>query len=321
MPNIRTRQQLIYSLRCTTALMHAGMHLFPLLPGSKVPRDKGFLLHDYRGMDWTDWVKQGGNLGIKAERANLYMDVDPRNGGDLSLDMLSWDLGVDFAIYPKAKTGNGGRHYYMRIPKGKRWRHNLKTYPGIDFQGFGRYVVAPGSIHPDTGRLYTLNMPYSSLRWRSRQLAPQGLMDLLKKPERPPYTGKGGNIDCDQLAELLKLLDAADFGKGGKHHEQWLDIAMACHHGTEGEGFQQWLDWCATDPQYGDEGRVLNMARWESFDSSRTDEIVTYRTLFKAVTDAGHGRAVRNLDAFPVVAARDDFDDEFLQSADAYDNY
>lgn len=317
----RTPEETQRAVSAIRTLLASGYELFPLQIGAKEPRDKGFLLRDYSGLDWRRWLNQGGNVGVRCRPVDLIMDVDPRHGGADSLEMLKWDVDDDFARYPVCHTGGGGQHYYMRIPEGHRWRWKLRGYPGIEFQAFGRYVVAPGSIHPDTGRMYRMEGPLIAFAEECKHEAPTGLLDLLRKPPRPPKTGNGGLFTTSQLAELLAVLDPADFGQGGDFHDEWLEIAMACHEATHGEGYDEWLDWCARDSRYGDDARAANLNRWDSFDSNLPDG-VTYKTLLRAVARAGHKALVRRIEGVGVDFEEDDLDLSYVTgdegAADGY---
>jgi hypothetical protein len=220
--------------------------------------------------------------------------VDPKNGGLESFAALQWDVDDDFERYPRTWTGrgNGGFHLYMVKPLAARLRWHHHGLPGIDFQTLGRYVVAPGSIHPETG------LPYA---WDAReglgQDAPAQLLHLLAKPAPRQRTGRGGDVlNVEEVAECLAALKATDFGAGGKYHDEWLDIAMACHEASDGEAIDSWLAWCATDPQYGDEASEMNAYRWESFDSTnRGSDAITYKTLLQAVSRTGNRALVARL--------------------------
>lgn len=59
---------------------------------------------------------------------------------------------------PRVLTGGGGVHLYLRLPEPRRCEDSLKAYPSVEFKGFGRQVVAPGSIHPDTRRAYAIEL-------------------------------------------------------------------------------------------------------------------------------------------------------------------
>lgn len=81
----------------------------------------------------------------------IVLDEDPRNGGNL--DSVS---GVDFATLV-VRTGSGGRHLYYRFTgaaRGKLAQHN-----GIDIKTWrSGYTVMPGSVHPETGEFYRVEV-------------------------------------------------------------------------------------------------------------------------------------------------------------------
>lgn len=79
------------------------------------------------------------------------LDVD----GDDGADSLH-DLEQRYKPLPRTrsvKTGGGGMHYYfaarVRVPNSAG-----RLGPGLDVRGEGGYVVAPPSVHPETGRAY-----------------------------------------------------------------------------------------------------------------------------------------------------------------------
>lgn len=307
LPKIRPPDEVFKANRVIEALKAHGMELFPLGIRSKMPRDKGFLLTDYSSMRWAPWLKQFGNVGVRSRASDLIIDVDPKNGGLDSFAALCWDTDTDFASYPRTNTGrgNGGFHLYMSKPAEVRLKWHLHGYPGIDFQTLGRYVVAPGSVHPETGLLYA---------WDGReglgQDAPASLLTLLAKPARKAPTGKGGKITVEDVKACLDALDPRDFGAGGKYAEEWLDIAMACHEASDGESLDDWLAWCAKDPQYGDGASEMNAYRWDSFDSTnRGSDAITYKTLLQAVSRAEHRALVASIGK-AVPASEENWGDE-----------
>ncbi len=92
---------------------------------------------------WKQWPD--ANIGIPTGAASglLVLDVDPRNGGNESLDRLIHEQGrlPDTA---EQITGGGGRHIIFRHPGGPV----PKTLaPGIDLKGDGGYIVVAPSIH------------------------------------------------------------------------------------------------------------------------------------------------------------------------------
>ena len=100
------------------------------------------------------------NIGIATGEINglLVIDVDVKHDqgkyGDESLKALESELG-ELPETWVAITGSGGLHYYFRYPEGHDIRNSASQLAqDIDIRAQGGYVVAPPSVHPDTGRLY-----------------------------------------------------------------------------------------------------------------------------------------------------------------------
>ena len=99
---------------------------------------------------------QTHNVGIATGAASglLVLDVDPRHGGDVSLEALIDEHG-DLPVTVQCETGGGGQHYYFLLPEGVEIKNGANVLgPGLDIRSTGGYVIAPPSIHPDTGRPY-----------------------------------------------------------------------------------------------------------------------------------------------------------------------
>lgn len=97
--------------------------------------------------------RNGGITNIAlllGKRSGLAIgDVDPRHGGTLS---TLWKMG-----WPKrtviARSGGGGHHVYCACPAGGL--PSISGYAqGIEFKADGAIIIAPPSIHPDTGNRY-----------------------------------------------------------------------------------------------------------------------------------------------------------------------
>lgn len=64
------------------------------------------------------------------------------------------------------RTGGGGSHWVYRRPEVERISNCQKTVIGgesfnLDVRGDGGYIVAPGSIHPETGKMYEEVTPWT----------------------------------------------------------------------------------------------------------------------------------------------------------------
>jgi hypothetical protein len=263
----------------------------------KAPRDSGWRKKAYSFAECLAHLRGGSNVGVRLRPQDLVLDVDPRNfpEGRDSLAELVAAVGIDLERYPHTVTGSGGHHYYMRKDPGSLLRVTLPDFPGIELKQCGVQVVAPGSVHPCGGRY----------RWDDfappiadgAPDAPERLIALYRRPSRPPQQG-GGELTPEQLEPMLAALDPTGF----RDHGRWLHLMMACHHATNGEGMDEFLDWSASDPEYANR-RGENARRWDSLHPSGPASSVTVGTLYKELSDAGRA------DLIPRTAAEADFPD------------
>jgi hypothetical protein len=125
-----------------------GFRVHPLKPRDKVPilddwPNAATLQPEIARAWWTE--RQDCNVGIVVSRGLAVLDIDPKNGGLISLEALVEAHGA-LPPTPQVKTGSGGSHYYFGLPDGVVLSPSLgKLAPGIDFP---KQVVAPPSIHP-----------------------------------------------------------------------------------------------------------------------------------------------------------------------------
>lgn len=119
-----------------------GRAVFPLKADKSPATKRGF--HDattdpdvIAGWSWA------GMLGAVVPEGQLVVDIDPRNGGTDTMDALA-DIGHVLPETKTAKTGGGGTHHYLDIPRGLTLRGTLG--PGVDIKRPGKgYVVVPPS--------------------------------------------------------------------------------------------------------------------------------------------------------------------------------
>jgi hypothetical protein len=101
------------------------------------------------------WSQEpGANVGIATGRSSgvFVLDVDPKSGGDESLDTLIAKHGKLPDTWAQI-TGSGGRHLFFRYPTG-HVGNKVGFLPGLDIRGDGGQVVASPSVHPDTHHRY-----------------------------------------------------------------------------------------------------------------------------------------------------------------------
>jgi len=100
---------------------------------------------------WARWphANIGGATGKKSGRNVL--DIDPRNGGDISLELLESEHGP----LPESQeviTGSGGKHIYFTHTVALSNTAGVLG-PGLDIRSDGGNLVLPGSVHL-SGRIY-----------------------------------------------------------------------------------------------------------------------------------------------------------------------
>tara|TARA_R110000868_G_scaffold62328_4_gene188462 strand:- start:10267 stop:12507 length:2241 start_codon:yes stop_codon:yes gene_type:complete len=188
-------------------------------------------------------------------RGLLVIDVDARNGGVISYERLK----SDFPVIEKAglivSTGSGGgsKHVYFSVPDDLALVQKHADYPGIDFKSSG-YVVGPESLHI-SGARYTVE--YGSPE--DIDAAPDGLISLLKKPDRHRAEIAGQPVDVSHadIAEMLEVINP------DSDHETWVRCGMAVHHASAGTAFAVWDKWSAQGSKY--PGSDVLSKRWHSF--------------------------------------------------------
>ncbi len=101
---------------------------------------------------WTRWPEAA--IGLRTGRASdlFVVDIDPRHGGDSSLDRLESDHGP-LPQTLESQTGGGGRHLFFRWPGRTVPCSTGRVASGIDVKGDGGYVILPPSAHA-SGRSY-----------------------------------------------------------------------------------------------------------------------------------------------------------------------
>lgn len=128
------------------------------------------------------WQQRGSsNIGIVTGKCSglFVLDIDPRHGGDQSLEQLKSEIpAIDNTL--TVKTGGDGLHLYFALPEAvpiPKSRVNL--LPGVDIRCHGGYVVAPGSMHA-SGKTY---------EWEDKKqplsILPSGLINLAAHKTKP----------------------------------------------------------------------------------------------------------------------------------------
>ena len=236
-------------------------------------------------------MDEGHNVGVKLNQHTLVVDIDPRNFAlegetdkngnvlphrpDLALEEK---YGFKLNNYPTVLTGSyfpakdpsTGLHVYMRVNLPEGWEEgdklsvHLDGYKGIDFKSVGGQVVAPGSVHPDFNRYYEWEDLECPLLSKILDAPAELINDLWKKAPGGSNVIALGEQDMtpDMLQALLDQLVVEEF----RDHEQWLQLMMACHAATQGEGMNEFVAWSTSDPMFAHVGSDIAY-RWETFNA------------------------------------------------------
>jgi hypothetical protein len=165
------------------------------------------------------WAYQypNANVGVLIEPGFIVLDIDPRNGGQVSFEGLL----EQYDPMPETltvQTGGGGWHYYLKLPDIALTQlpANLAAigFPGIDVKAPGSYVVGPGSLHK-SGQPYEWEVS-SSPDLIEMATAPEWLITLItgvthvgvREPQtiisKPLKDGEGRNQLLHKVGSSLK---------------------------------------------------------------------------------------------------------------------
>jgi putative DNA primase/helicase len=99
------------------------------------------------------------NIGVDCGKSGLVvidLDVDDDKDGMEAWEELKEQHGFEDSEALVTSTGGGGKHLIFKDPSGGQIGNSTgELGPGIDVRGNGGCIVAPPSIHPDTGKSYS----------------------------------------------------------------------------------------------------------------------------------------------------------------------
>lgn len=271
----------------------------------KRPLDKDWTTRAYDRATVLEAARRGHNIGVRLNEHQLVVDVDPRNmpPGRDTFQELCEATGLDPDDYPHVRTGSGGRHIYMRKKPGQVLVDSLEGYEGVEFKSLGRQVVAPGSLHPETGQHYVWESWLVSID--ELPAAPPRLLELAARPVRAEGSDVTAGVHTQQeVAEMLDQLDPEEF----QDQNRWLELMMACHHASGGMARDEFTEWSTRDPRYRDDAWIIGR-RWDSLHANKRSSI-TVRTLYKALHDRDKAGAI------PGSAMRPDEFEQGLEDAE-----
>ncbi len=281
------RTPLAFALRYATLL---GWHVLPLAPGTKKPLGRlvpnGF--HDATTDPdiirtwWAACPDAGIGIAVKASGL-VVVDIDPRNGGLLTMERLEAEHG-ELHSDVLAYTGGGGEH---RVFAAQIVEHLPGTLgPGVDLKADGYIAVEPtfaSRAEPAHLRPYAWEASSDPLDGVVPTTLPGWIRDLARRPLGPStfsHTATAPPIAPDRLASLLQALGHLS----SDPRETWLNCGMAIHNEMPGaEGFEIWAEWSQRSAKYDPQDQLRV---WRSFKRRGLDG-TTLNSIFAAAQRAG----------------------------------
>lgn len=220
------------------------------------------------------------NIGIATgEVSGVYaLDVDPRHGGDDSLDKIR----AEFGKIPDdvmQVTGSGGWHYLFRYP-GEAGRSTTNLYPGIDTRGDGGYIVVAPSNHI-SGKSYFWENEANPLVGAILPDAPAWLLAKLSEKKATPPEKKSSEAKLLSSDELKRIRAALGY-LPADDRDQWRNVGMALNDtGAGDQAFGLWCEWSSQSDKFNlkDQRRV-----WDSFQPGGG---ITLATIFSTAKQNG----------------------------------
>lgn len=241
-----------------------GFAVFPCVPFGKAPLGK---LVPNGHLDATLNPKlvqhywrmcPSANIGIVPPESYAVIDVDPRDGGLITLKSLGEHTGT-----LKAFSGGPDKGHHLW------YRYAPHTLPGslgkgiqLKANGHG-YVIAPPSYHPSGGR-YSWEDSFDPTQI---QAWPKGLGgDLNAGHTIPEHVNAGqshpteNTLSPSQLKWVLAHIPASD------DYNHWIKVGQALETDYEEPGFDLWVEWSRTSKKF----KGVNDCRrkWRSFKGS-----------------------------------------------------
>lgn len=186
--------------------------------------------------DWPDlrlgeselrsWSRRGINWGIVTHEPLVVLDTDTE-----AAEAWVRSKGIDSPVM--VRSGGGGLHRYFRLPADVtelRSRSGMHRIAGLDLKAWRSYIVAVGSVHSATGRLYEYlpgrelhelhNLPAFNMEWLPREERREPLQTPENAAPRrqesgpirdfrayiraiPSIQGQNGSNACYRVAALL----------------------------------------------------------------------------------------------------------------------
>lgn len=222
---------------------------------------------------FTRWPDANIGMAMGARSGVFAVDVDPRNGGDVTLaERVAKHGRLPDTI--NALTGGGGFHYLFRWD-GRRVPGKLGK--GIDIKGEGGYIVVEPSMHA-SGVAYAWEAEGDPIYGAQAAAAPAWIFE-----DSPAAAATGaatvagvGHLAPERILALrsaLAYLDADD-------RDVWIRVGMALKSTSAPQAYGVWTEWSQQSEKFDPAGQRKT---WNTF----KPESLNVESIFSWATDAG----------------------------------
>jgi hypothetical protein len=260
---------------------------------------------------WSRWPDANIGVATGSKSGIIVLDVDPRNGGDRTLDERVMQHGA-LPETVHVRTGGGGSHYYFRRAAHASTYHDPA---GIDVLGDGGYVVAPPSATASPYEFHDCSSPFDDGVYPND--APAWVTALVERVSAPePGKGKkpAGPLVPMQPFELRCVRQALDVlaqTDAPVARDSWIRVGMALHSTETVEAFALWDSWSQTSPDKYNRGECVK--QWRSF--SATANGIRLGSMFDMAKHHGWSFPVETVALVEATPAKDgaDYPQELLR--------
>lgn len=205
--------------RLMLSVVQAGFGIFPTTR-TRTPCVKGW--QDVKPDPLFDPAEYQYGYGIAMRPVDFVLDWDPRRdephkrGEDSELIQLWKRLELPKSNTLLVETGRDGLHVYLRKPAETQCVNDLTKlgYPSIEIKSAGRYVIGPGSPHPEGHDYRVIRGAYTAI-----EDAPEALLNFCLRGSRPVIAGADLVIDDEitvkRFIKHCKTCEPSIKGAGG----------------------------------------------------------------------------------------------------------
>ena len=226
-----------------------------------------------------DWFSTDptANIGISlADSGLIALDIDPRNGGDQTLEKIEQEHGVLYSDCV-AVTQSGGEHRLFRAEENTSYPSSIG--PGLDLKHHGYIVVAPSMGELGPYKWKDNQSPIASVNPVTPSELPKFISDKARaKTEAYEIMERSGvpvatAQTFDDLREALTFINSDPY-------DTWVQVGMALKPYGE-NGYSVWMDWSSRSPKF---DASSSRKKWDVLDHPHS---ITFKSIFRAAIDNG----------------------------------